>query len=553
MRKNIVALMFLLKQFKGSILLPIIFVFLWTILESTLLYSIKLIIDNQSKFNNQILYLIIIFALTYLVIEACIKITNYIVLKFIPNFIESLQAKLAKVLINQDSIFFQNIRTDGASSKIVNLSNIAENLYKTFLYGLIAGLSGFITTIILISLTSNWLAFCFVGWLSSMIFIGIFYARKINEFAAKYAKSNNILIEELNDVLANHITVEAFARQEYELSRYKDNVLKHKELKQNLETFLFKIDLFRSFVSVLFFILAIYVSSMGILDGKTSFGDLIFVISASFICKKDIWHISLQIVEIHKNWGFVQDIIDLLQKTKSSFVSKKSTQIPLQSIKLKNISYNNLIISLSLSISKGEKIAIIGSSGSGKTTLSRLIAGLYTPTSGKIIHNNSNNPTGRIIYIDQNISLFDRSIGENIFYDHDNVDDVPEYKKKEILNSSLCSHFVNSSKHGLETKVKNLSLGQKHLVAIARAMNESPDWIILDEPCVYLDPITEEELIQNLGVFGDNKTLIVITHSPKILKLMSRILVIDSGKLVADSKVDSLQENEFYRKFIEHE
>lgn len=553
MKKNFASLMFIFKDFRGQILLPIIFVLVWTILESTLLYSIKLIIDNQSKFNNQILHLITIFSCTYLVIEACIKITNYIVLQFIPIFIEALQTKLAKVLINQDSIFFQNIRSEGISSKIVNFSNIAENLYKTFLYGLIAGLSGFVTTIFLVSLTSNSLALCFIAWLFSMFFIGIFCTKKINEHAAKYAKSNNTLVEELNDILSNHITVEAFGRQEYELSRYKANVSKHKDLKENLETYLFKVDLFRSFVSVLFFILAIYVSSIGILDGQTSFGDLVFVISASFICKKDIWHISLQIVEIHKNWGFVQDVIDLLKKTKTNFISIKSAQSPLESINLKDISYNKLIANTSLTIDKGEKIAIIGPSGSGKTTLARLIAGLYTPTSGKIIHNSSNNPTGRIVYIDQNISLFDRSIGENIFYDHDNINDVPKDKQKEILNSSLCSNFINASKHDLETKVNNLSLGQKHLVAVARAMNESPDWIILDEPCVYLDPITEEKLIQNLGAFGKNKTLVVITHSPKILKLMSRILVIDSGKLVADSKVDNLQENEFYRKFIEHE
>lgn len=553
MKKNIASLIFLFEGFKGSILLPIIFVITWTILESTLLYSIKLIIDNQFKFSNQILYLITVFAFTYLIIEACIKITNYIVLKFVSNFLESLQTKLAKILINQDSLFFQNINVEGTSSKIINLSNIVENLYKTFLYGLTAGLSGFITTIFLISIASSWLASCFVAWLSSMILIGILCAKRINELAVEYAKSNNILIGELNDILSNHITIEAFNRQEYELSRYKDTVIKHKNLKQNLETYLFKIDLFRSFVSVLFFILAVYVSSIGILDGQTSLGDLIFVISASFICKKDIWHISIQIVEIHKNWGFVQDVLELFKKTKTNFISEKNEQTLLKSTELKDISYNDLITNASLLVQEGEKIAIIGPSGSGKTTLARLIAGLYTPTSGKIIHNNSHKSVGRIVYIDQNISLFDRSIGENIFYDHDNVDDVPRDKLKEILNSSLCSNFVKASNHNLRTKVKNLSLGQKHLVAIARAINESPEWLILDEPCVYLDPVTEEKLIQNLGIFAENKTLIVITHSPKILKLMSRIIVIESGKLVADSKVDNLQANEFYRKFLEHE
>jgi len=117
---------------------------------------------------------------------------------------------------------------------------------------------------------------------------------------------------------------------------------------------------------------------------------------------------------------------------------------------------------------------------------------------------------------------------------------------------SLCNNFINNLPNKLSTKVRNLSSGQKHLVAIARVMNESPEWIILDEPCTFLDPVTEEKLIKNILTFSENKTLIVVTHSSKILKLMDRILVIDGGKITADSKFKDIQQNEFYRKFISY-
>jgi ABC-type multidrug transport system fused ATPase/permease subunit len=546
-------------------LLCCLFVVLWTLFEGTLLYTIKLMVDYDFyNFTNNLYYFITIFASIYLIIEACIKATNYIVLKFIPQFSENLQIKLTEVLIYQDNCFYHDKRTEGMAAKIVNLSNIIENLFKTFLYGFLAGLSGFIITIFLVSLSSVWLACCFIGWFFTMLLIGLFFAKKNNEYSIEFAKSNNMLIEELNDILANFITIKAFKKENYELNRYSKNLAKHKNNKQTLELFLFNADFLRSFVSVLFFTVVIYIANLGIAQNETTLGDFVFLISASLICKKDIWRISMQIIDIHKDWGFIQDVIDLIKLTKQNPISTQSNtaEEALQSVEFKNIYFHSnnlpLIDNVSLSIIKGERIAIIGPSGSGKTTLAKLLANLYKMSSGQVIlnqkseHDDHKKLMNKIVYIDQNVNLFDRSICENIFYNNQDDELISDDKIKYITELSLSSNFIEKSANKLETKVRNLSSGQKHLVAVARAMHESPDWLILDEPCVFLDPITEERLIKNILSFVESKTLIVVTHSPKILKLMGRTIIIESGKIVGDSKFDDLKKNEFYRKFINY-
>ncbi len=566
MNENISSLVFLFKEYRWKILLCCLLVILWTIFEGTLLYTIKLMVDYDFyNFTNNLYYFIAIFACIYLIIEVCIKATNYITLKILPQFLENLQQKLAQIIIDQDSYFYHDKKTEGIASKIVNLSNIIENLFKTFLYGCIAGISGFVITIFLIGLSSIWLACCFIGWFITMLLIGLLFAKSTNEYSVEVAKSNSVLIEELNDILVNFITVKAFKKEDYELNRYSENLAKHKTKKQVLELFLFNTDLLRSLVSIVFFVIVIYIANLGIAQNETTLGDLVFLISASLICKKDIWRISMQIIDIHKDWGFVQDIINLIKLTKQNPISAQTNSVEksLQSIEFKNIYFHSnnlpLIDNVSLSISKGEKIAIIGPSGSGKTTLAKLLASLYQPSSGQLILNQNNEHEDhkklmhKVVYIDQNISLFDRSIGENIFYNNKDNEAITATKIKQITSLSLSDNFIDKSVNKLETKVRNLSSGQKHLVAIARAMHESPDWLILDEPCVFLDPITEEQLIKNILSFAEDKTLIVVTHSAKILKLMNRTIMIDSGRIVEDSQFDDLEQNEFYRKFINYE
>ena len=183
-----------------------------------------------------------------------------------------------------------------------------------------------------------------------------------------------------------------------------------------------------------------------------------------------------------------------------------------------------------------------------------MLSCLYFPNQGTLKVNNrqvfdsQDLITTKISYMSQTSSLFNRSIKENILYPNNDIKNKKNLE--QILSVSLCDNFLNKLPYGLDSNVSNLSQGQKHLVSIAQILASEAEWIILDEPFISLDPIIEEKLISNIMEYLQNKTLIVVTHSPKIQKLMDRTIIIDSGRIEIDSKLGDLSNSQFYNEYI---
>ena len=209
------------------------------------------------------------------------------------------------------------------------------------------------------------------------------------------------------------------------------------------------------------------------------------------------------------------------------------------SFKASNIS---VLDNLSFLIKPGERVGIIGQVGAGKSTLVKLLAGLYLPTKGSVYLDSNDISMIRSVEIRQNIGvmtqepfLFNATLKENIEFFH------PINKKRliEIIKITGLEEFVRKSGKGdgfiIGERGDNLSVGQKHLVALARVIAKNPSIIILDEPTTGLDVGFEKKLIEHLNVsITKDKTLLVVTHRLAALELVDRILVMNDGKIVAD-------------------
>lgn len=197
---------------------------------------------------------------------------------------------------------------------------------------------------------------------------------------------------------------------------------------------------------------------------------------------------------------------------------------------------------LSLKVNPGEKIAIIGRNGSGKTTLAKLILGLYSPKQGSIrydgLHQSQIHPSDlrrNIGYLPQDIVLFHGSIKDNILF---GTKQVTEYQLMSAVKLSGVDLFTNKESQGLETKVGEggllLSRGQRQSVALARAILNDPQMLLLDEPTASLDARSEKLFIETMKQTVKQRTLLLITHKMHLLQLVDRIIVFDNGHLVAD-------------------
>ena len=137
--------------------------------------------------------------------------------------------------------------------------------------------------------------------------------------------------------------------------------------------------------------------------------------------------------------------------------------------------------------------------------------------------------------------LLTGSVRENIALDRPQVDD------EELLRASGVSgthQFMGAIANGYDLRLadrgEGLSGGQRQSIAIARALAGSPAMVIFDEPSSAMDSQTETALIQRLQTELKGRTLLLITHRPPLLALVSRIILMDKGKIVADGPRDEV-------------
>lgn len=201
---------------------------------------------------------------------------------------------------------------------------------------------------------------------------------------------------------------------------------------------------------------------------------------------------------------------------------------------------------ISFKIAAGEHVAIIGRIGSGKTTIEKLLLGLYEPTEGSILvdgidmHQLDPSDIRRNIgYVPQDVMLFYGSVKDNICLGMPHADDDTVLRAAEIAG---VTDFVSRHPQGLDRQIgergEGLSGGQRQCVAIARALLHDPPLLLMDEPTNSMDNTTEEQFKTRLAHYVEGKTFLLVTHRASLLKLVSRIIIIDNGSIVADGPKD---------------
>lgn len=203
----------------------------------------------------------------------------------------------------------------------------------------------------------------------------------------------------------------------------------------------------------------------------------------------------------------------------------------------------NAVDNISLSVNKGEFVAIVGASGSGKSTLLHLLGGVDRPTSGKIFIDgneiNSMNNDKLAIFRRRQIGIVYQfynlipilTVEENITLPCDLDGNRPD---KERMNLILKSFGLFERKNHLPNE---LSGGQQQRTSIARALINNPAILLADEPTGNLDSKSTEEIMSILKMSNRdfNQTIIMITHNLEIAKEADRIITIQDGKILREA------------------
>ncbi len=217
-----------------------------------------------------------------------------------------------------------------------------------------------------------------------------------------------------------------------------------------------------------------------------------------------------------------------------------------------NFSYPNetqqCLTDVCFSVLPGEKVGLLGYIGAGKTSILKLLMGLYQPSSGNILldgvdsqHIDPADLRQFFAYGPQENTLFFGTIRSNITFGKPWVDDTAIIQAAKLAG---VDRFVSKHPLGYNMPVaergENLSGGQKKAIILARLFLSHAQIILLDEPTTGMDNIAERHIIESLTQFSKNKTLLLTTHKPFLLKLVDRLIIFDAGKIIADGPKDKV-------------
>ena len=311
-------------------------------------------------------------------------------------------------------------------------------------------------------------------------------------------------------------------------------------------------DLFRLFGFAASIIMSVYFASRGII----SVGQFAACISAFGGLQAMTETLVGMVADQNSKADFLGDFYDFFDNATETEGDEPFDNF-ISDISIKNISFaypvgnKEVLHDVSFTIKKGERVVIVGENGSGKTTLSKIIAGVYEPSSGEVTYDGKNVSAferdsfyRKFSVISQDFVKYQLTMRENIGMSTPNQ----IHNDEKLLESAKAANIEQIVRRigGLDTQLGRefdgveLSGGEWQKVSIARGLNKDADIIILDEPTSALDPLVEYDILKKFVDLTEGKTSVIISHRVGLCRFADRIIVMRDGCIVGNGTHEEL-------------
>lgn len=454
------------------------------------------------------------------------------------------------------------------TSRITATSNAVFTVENMFVWNVLPPCIATLAAIALIGTVSLPMSAAMIVIASVMVIAMFRMAAAGKSLHDEFADKAAIVDGEMVDVISNMPLVRAFCGLAHEHQRFDGTVARELAARGRSLRYLEKLRLIHAAVTLLLTVaLLAWVIVLWEKGGATT-GDVVLVCTLGLSILNATRDLAVALVDVTQHVARLTEAIatlllphELRDHPEAGPLVRSGAAIAFNNIGFRYPGGSKVFERFSLRLQPGQRVGLVGQSGGGKSTLFVLLQRFYDVEEGSITIDGQNisrvtqqSLREAISVVPQDISLFHRSIGENIRYGRPNATD------DEVLRAAIAARcdFVETMPAGLDTMVGDrgfkLSGGQRQRIAIARAFLKDAPIVLLDEATASLDSESEEAIREALGRLMRGRTVIAIAHRLATLRNFDRVVVLKAGKIIEDGSPDRLMEGQGpYRELVTQE
>ena len=561
------------KRFVGKILLAAFFSIIVAISTSATAWLLDPAIEKI--FINKDQTLIILIPLAIIVAFSAKGISLYLAKLLMINVSEEvkkiLQTDMLKSFIKADTEIIESKH----SGKYISNLNFDVNQITKMLAD--AFLSIFKDSLTLIGLLC---VMFFQNWKLSLIAIIMIplasitakvLGKRMRKISTQAQEKSGDLNRYLIDLFKNHKIIKIFQRENFENMRSEKFVNDLKEKSAKISAVYIRSAPVMEILTGIMIAILIFYSGKLIISGELAINNFFSFLAAMMLAYQPVKTLTKVNVAIEQGLAAANRILPIIDINNEINLNEDKSELNFSdgNIIFENVGFtyksnpeNKVLQNINANFAGGKMTALVGHSGSGKSTLLNMIPRIYAPTYGSIHVDkqdiskfNLSSLRSQISIVDQNTTLFDDTVFNNIKYARPEATNEEVYEASE---QSMCTEFINNLENSYETMIGEngvkLSGGEKQRLSIARAFLKKSKIILLDEATSSLDSETEEKIQRALRQLTLNKTTIVIAHRLSTILNSDKIYVVDNGKIIDSGNHEKLLINsKVYKNFYERQ